>query len=208
MVSNISDAPPPVGLGVNREVDWLSSWIAARRALAEYFLHYQHQGSTHAPVHLIYSTQEGTFSNCLRSPSLLFSHGRPIEDFINWCVQNTGCLSPACSRIFCIEVELFQDVPSFVIVQEQPEEQVPLLVQVTDQQTAIYLVYQAYKVERVAGIVDWVSRQVDIVLPFDICYRGHRVQRRPRHSCICRLCFPTPGPLLEREPGPLVNYNG
>lgn len=176
VVSNISDAPPPVGLGVNREVDWLSSWIAARRALAEYFLHYQHQGSTHAPVHLIYSTQEGTFSNCLRSPSLLFSHGRPIEDFINWCVQNTGCLSPACSRIFCIEVELFQDVPSFVIVQEQPEEQVPLLVQVTDQQTAIYLVYQAYKVERVAGIVDWVSRQVDIVLPFDICYRGHRVQ--------------------------------
>ena len=52
----------------------------------------------------------------------------------------------------------------------------PLLVQVTDQATAVYLVYQAYPFERVAGILDWVSRQIDIVLPFDTCYRGHRVQ--------------------------------
>ena len=175
VVSDMSDAPPPVGPGVNREVDWLSSWVRARSSVTEYYRYYRDLGDTHAPVHIVYSALDGTFSYCVRCPGQLLSIDQQIEYFIRWCAQQTGRLSQDCSRVFCTELELYQNVPSLIIVQEQPTEQMPLLVQVTDQSTALYLVYQAYAFERVAGIIDWANWQVDIVLPFEVCYMGHRV---------------------------------
>lgn len=174
VVSNVSDLPPPVDTGVNREVDWLSTWVQARAFLTGY--HQVPMAQSYVLVHLIQYNAQGTSCSYATCPGYLLSHQQQIYSFIQWCIQNSCQLYREYSRVFCVENELYQGVPSLIIAQMQPEGQAPLLVQVTDQVTAIYLVYQAYPIERVAGILDWISQQIDIVLPFDTCFRGHRVQ--------------------------------
>lgn len=91
------------------------------------------------------------FRNC---PSDILAEDIPIDELIQWCEHLCFALSRDASRAFPVESELYQGIPTIVIVQSLYSPQAPVIVQVSDQNTAIYYVYQAYEIERVAGIID------------------------------------------------------
>ena len=175
-VSTISDAPPPMTLLLNRDFDWLLSWGCVRRFLTEYDrVPCRLRLPGFLLVHLIADSAQGVQSIFRNCPSNILVDEVPIDSVIQWCAQRCFPLRSDVSRAFPAERELYQGIPTVVIVQNLQVPQVPVIVQVSDQHTALYYVYHAYSFERVANIVDWLNGRVNVVLPLEVCYEGRRV---------------------------------
>ena len=126
VISTCSSGPPAVGIAANSQFDWILSLREARRHIAAYM-----QVALHAvqvPVHLIVLRYEQTAAMEAMCPLGLLQETSPISDFSAWCERFSFALSSEYSRVFPVIGEVFQNVPSLVIVHALPNDMVPLVV--------------------------------------------------------------------------------
>ena len=95
-----------------------------------------------------------------------------ISDFSAWCEGFLAAVSPESGRVFPLVAEIYQNVPSIVIVQALPEDHVPMVIHIQSTGDPIFFVYLANAVERVAMLEQWLRIRVTFLAPYVLTFDG------------------------------------
>lgn len=147
VISTCGSGPPPVGVGSNTQFDWVLTLNEARRHVAAYE---RDLGRQQILVHLVALRYGCTTSIGAMCPTHLLRPTSPISDFSDFSAWSEGFLfamTPESSRMFPLVAEIYQNVPSIVVVQALPEDQVPLVIHVQSSGDPLFFVYLANAVE-------------------------------------------------------------
>ena len=170
-ISTISSGPPTFGVMPNTDFDWILGLGEARRHIAAYAA-CSEPHETQILVHLIGLQNGQTSSVGAMCPLNLLAVDVSVCVFADWCQEEMFQLFAEYSRLFPVIGELYQNVPSLVIVQSLPNEQVPVVVHVASTGAPIFRVYLAAIVERIAMIEDWLTTQITILSPTVLTFNG------------------------------------
>ena len=174
-VSTMSSGPPTFGVQPNTDFDWVLSMSEARRRVATYAEHADPR-DTETLAHLL-GLRDGrarvVWAMC---PLPLLQVDVPVCAFADWRENSLFQLFPEYSRIFPVIGEVFQNVPSLVMVQYLPNGQVPLVVHITSTGSPVFRVYLAVAVERIVMIEDWIMTQVRLLAPTVLTFDGALVR--------------------------------
>lgn len=163
-VSEISSRPPPVGTRPNEDSDWLHSWQRARGAVTAYArAEGRRQLGRNPFVHLLICRQGDTTSAGVDCPDWILDTDRPVHLFSNWCQQ------------FAFPFDVRYIIPSIVLVDYVPTGHCPLIIQVAQARSA-FCVYDVIQIERVAGIIHWVTRRLMLPDHCSITFNDRRVE--------------------------------
>ena len=127
-------------------------------------------------VHLLVCQAGRTRSTGVDCPDWILQERQPLHLFTNWCQQFTFPFDVRYTRIFPIVDELFQNIPSIVVVDNVPIGRCPLIVHVTSEAQPIFCVYDAAEVERVASVLHWLARHVVLLHRVSMTLNGRRVE--------------------------------
>ena len=138
-VSEISSRPPPVGPQPNEDSDWLHSWQRVRGAVYEYARAVGRRQLGRNPfVHLLICRQGHTTSTGVDCPDWILDANRPVHFFSNWCQQFAFPFDVRYTRAFSSNAELYQNIPSIVLVEHLQTGHFPLVVQVVQARSAFW----------------------------------------------------------------------
>ena len=175
-ISELSSQPPPVEPQPNMDVTWHHSWQQVRRFVAEY-LHAtggRHIGGN--PLVQLIACEDGTSrSTDVACPAWILDSNRPIHLFTDWRQQHTFPFDVRFTRAFQSAVEISQNLPTIVVTDHVPSQHCPLIVHIAQEQP-IFCVYDAVRIERVAGILQWIHRHVVMLEHFSLTFNGRRIQ--------------------------------
>ena len=175
--SSYGSLPPPMTAGVNHDFDWITTWGRVRSHITLYARAPDRPAQLASlRVHLLSEQQGQTASTDAQCPTGLLHEHAPICWFSAWCETICFAFTDESTRAFPVLHELIQNTPSILVVQTLWPGQVPLVVLLSDQVTPLYYVYHAFPYERVAGLIDWLEQQIQLMLPYTLTYRGHRVE--------------------------------
>lgn len=176
-ISSWGSLPPPVTPGLNNDFDRIMTWGRVRNLVTSYARRAPDRPQPIASlrVHLLYEQQGITESADVPCPTWLLQEEQPIHHFCEWRQALCFDFTDESTRAFPVLQELIQNTPSFLVAQELWPGQMPIVVVLTDQLSPMYYVYHSYQFERVAGIIDWLQRHVELMLPYTITFRGHRI---------------------------------
>ena len=175
-ISDASSGPPPVGPQPNQVVTWHEAWSRARCHITEYSRSVgRRQVGRNQFVHLLVRQAGRTRSTGVDCPDWILQESQPIHIFTNWCQQFTFPFDVRYTRIFPIVDELFQNIPSVVVVDNVPTGRCPLIVHVISEAQPIFCVHDAAEVERVASVLHWLTRHVIFLHRFAMTLNGRRV---------------------------------
>lgn len=175
-ISDTSSGPPPVVLQPNRDVAWHDCWQAVRRHVTEYSRAVgRRQLGLNQYVHLLICQAGRTRSIGSDCPDWLLQEDQPLHLFTNWCQHLTFAFDARYTRAFPATTELFQNVPSFVVIDHVPSDRAPLIVHITSSEAPISCIYEAAAIERVANVLYWLNRYVMVLRRIAMTLNGRRV---------------------------------
>ena len=176
-VSSLSSQPPPMGGQLNREYDWLPSWQRVRRHLTDYSTATgRRMMAGDLCMHLIVCRQGMTSHHGLACPERFLTADCPIDHLIRYIQHFAFPFDLRCTRAFPLTVEIYQNIPSAIVIDVLPPDRRPLIAQVTREGQVALFVYLAAPIERVASILRWLNRQIIILTPFETFLNRQRVQ--------------------------------
>lgn len=109
-------------------------------------------------------------------PDWILQEHQPLHLFTNWRQQFAFVFDVRFTRAFPIVAELFQNVPSIVVIDHMPAGQCPLIVHVASSTQPIFCVYEAVEVERIASVLYWLNRHVMLLNRVSLTFNGRRVR--------------------------------
>ena len=201
-------------LACNTDFDWHTTWGAVRSFLCGY-----HQTTTRAQsqllVHVIAYRRGATTTCGAYCPTWLLDEQVSICRLTDWCQGFTFPLDPGYTRAFPILVELYQNMPSIVVVQNLEVGVVPLVTEVHTDSHRGHFVMMAQPTEDVSEILDWLRTRTVVRFPFDLTFQQTRANVWDRIEVIagavlqvrCRTAMEILNPVQSTtEAGPSLEY--
>ena len=128
-------------------------------------------------VHVLFHSFGHTTASGVYCPQWLLQPEASVTRFLDWCQEYTRRLDPRHSRLFSAVGEIYQNMPTIIIVYSMGDFALPVIVQVIDSNPTSPLfiaVYLAGHCVRVSTIVGWVREQMELA-PAVFSYNGRRV---------------------------------
>lgn len=173
-----SDGRPPYRAHMHPGVDWLLTVHQARRFLFDYAQANRLRPNADLLVHVLLYANGQTRASGSYCPQWFLQQDVPIIiRFLDWCQEYTMRLDKRWSRMFPAVGELYQNMPTLVVVHSLPACTVPIIVQIIDsnpRNPPFFLVFLARSRERVSRILQSVMDQMEIA-PSVFRYNGRQV---------------------------------
>ena len=180
------DEPEYHDWAYNGRFDWVLTWAQVRAHIASYTdTLTQTLQPLSIPVHVIQLLAGDTTETMVHCPLWMLVEDRPFGDLVDLLQDNTFDFNMARTRAFPVVGEVMQNVPSILLVDDLLPRRSAILVQVISEDATQCFVFEPYRVERAAVIVDWLHRHVNLG-PHYLTYNGRRIFR---------------GDAFETEPG-------
>ena len=158
-------------------IDWLLSVQGVRHYLLEYAQARRRPMNVDLLVHVLFHSFGHTTASGVYCPQWLLQPEASVTRFLNWCQEYTRRLDPRHSRLFSAVGEIYQNMPTIIVVYSMGEFVMPVIVQVLDGNPTnppFVLVYLAGSCVRVSTIVGWVREQMELA-PAVFRYNGRQV---------------------------------
>lgn len=173
----------------NTDFDWISVWTRVKQYLAEYCRADVHRRNQQL-VHVILCRGGSTTTCGAYCPAWVLEPDRSYRHVCDWCQEYTCSFDHDFTRAFPVAVELYQNMPSVVVVQHLENDIMPLVVQVDTDSHMVHVVLMAQRWEYISEIIDWAHTRTAIRFPFRTFYQGNRVDYWARVPV-------TPGAVLQ-----------
>ena len=176
VVSSASSGPPALHPVCNHEYDWVLTWGRVRRCLTEYDRHWPRRVQPNTVlVNIIAYHAGGTDRFEGLCPNWMLTEECSICLLSDWFQEMTFPLFREYSRAFPTQVELIQNTPTIMVVQEMPADRVPIVIQLYATDLVLHHIYMAFQFERIACIEDWIQQRTRLFRPYDMTLDGQLV---------------------------------
>ena len=176
IVSSMSSGPPLLQSVRNYEHDWILTWSNIRRCLTEYDRNSPRRLQPNTVVVNIIASHDGETEHfeglC---PNWVLQEDSPICLLSDWFQERTFPFSREHSRAFMTQIEMVQNTPTVLVIQELPPDQVPIIVQLLATDLIVHHIYLAFQFERIAAIEDWLQGRARFFRPYDMYLDGEAV---------------------------------
>ena len=161
----------------NGRFDWVLTWAQVRAHITSYLEPLERMlQPLSIQVHVIQLQVGVTTEATVYCPLWMLEDDRPLGHFVDLFQENTFEFNMARTRAFPVIGEVMQNVPSIILVDDLLPRRSAILVQVISEDGMQLFVFEPYRVERAAVIVDWLHRYVNLG-PHHLTYNGRRIFR-------------------------------
>ena len=161
-------------------IEWMVNAHQVRMYLLEYASARRRPRNFDLVVHVLFHSFGHTRVSAACCPQWLLQNDVPVTRFLNWCQEYTRRLDARHSRLFHAVGEIYQNMPTLIVVYSMGEFTIPVIVQVLDPDPTsppFVAVYLAGPSVCVATVVGWIREQMELA-PAVFRYNGRQVAWR------------------------------
>ena len=161
-------------------IEWIVHVHQVRNYLLEYALARRRPMNVDLVVHVLFHSFGHARVSAACCPQWLLQTDVPVTRFLDWCQEYTRRLDERHSRLFHAIGEIYQNMPTLIVVYSIGEFTVPVIVQVLDSDPTsppFVAVYLAGPSVCVATVVGWIREQMELT-PAVFRYNGRQVAWR------------------------------